>query len=161
MRPRAPRRRPVAVLAAAALLAGACGDAGSPDLAVTGVTQASEPRAGSAQIVLTLDNRGDADDTLLGASTQAAAGVELHVTELDDGRAAMTVRDELTVPAGGQVRFRPGQEHLMLVVPDETVVEGGTLDLVLEFDRSDPITVEVEVVDLLDLAEDAFDEADA
>ena len=67
----------------------------------------------------------------------------------------MGVLEDLDVPAGDRVEFRPGQEHLMLVVPDETVVEGGTLELVLEFDRSDPIRLDVPVIDLVDLAEGA------
>jgi hypothetical protein len=47
----------------------------------------------------------------------------------------------------------------MLVVPDETVAVGGTFELTLRFDRSDELTVPVEVVDLLDLSE-GNDDAD-
>ncbi len=69
--------------------------------------------------------------------------------------------DEVEVPAGESVRFRPGGLHLMMVVPDETVVLGERFDLTLSFERSDPMTVEVEVVDLLDLAEATFDDQEA
>jgi len=65
------------------------------------------------------------------------------------------------VPAGETVRFRPGGLHLMLVVPDSTVREGGTFDLTLHFERSGDRTIPVEVVPLLDLAEQAFDDAEA
>jgi periplasmic copper chaperone A len=65
----------------------------------------------------------------------------------------MAMLEEVELPAGETVRFRPGGLHLMLTVPDETVVVGGTFELTLRFDRSDEVTVPVEVVDLLDLTE--------
>jgi periplasmic copper chaperone A len=109
--------------------------------------------AGSSQIVVAITNEGDGDDRLVGAETPAALDVEVHLTELADGRATMAVLDEVELPAGETVRFRPGALHLMLVVPDETVAVGGTFELTLRFDRSDEVTVPVEVVDLLDLTE--------
>jgi periplasmic copper chaperone A len=149
---------PAVVLAAALTVATAgCGAAGSPDLAV-GPARAAPPAAGASQVVLTIENRGDGDDTLVGSDTDAALDTEIHLTEVADGRAAMGVLDEVVVPAGGSVEFRPGALHLMLVVPDGSVVVGGTFDLTLRFDRSDPITVPVEVVELPDLLEDAADE---
>lgn len=145
-----------AVLAVTVLLAGCAG--GEPQLEIVGDPAASAGRAGSSQVQVSIANRGDGADTLVGASTPQAVAVEIHRTELDGGRAQMDTLSEIEVPAGGQVDFRPGQEHLMLVVPDETVVEGGTVELVLEFDRSEPLTLQVPVIDLVDLAEDAFDE---
>jgi periplasmic copper chaperone A len=145
------------------LLSAACGAGGEPDLDV-GPAQAAEPVAGSSQVVLAVTNRGDGDDRLVAAETPAAVDVEVHLTEITDGRATMVVLDEVAIPAGETVRFRPGSLHLMLVVPDETVAVGGTFDLTLRFDRSGEITVPVEVVDLLDLTEpdeDADDATDA
>jgi periplasmic copper chaperone A len=149
----------VLTVAVAALGLAGCGG-GEPDLHV-GRAQASPPVAGSSQIVVTIENRGDGRDRLLGGETPAALAVELHQTIIEDGQAMMVELDDLEVPAGGQVRFRPGDLHLMLVVPDETVVVGGTFDLTLRFDRSGEVTVPVEVVELLDLVEDADDAPDA
>ena len=135
----------------------ACGPSGDPDLHVASDPQAAVPVSGSSQVVVTIVNDGDGDDALVGASTDAALGVEIHLTEVEDGRATMRQLDTADLPAGERTRFRPGGLHLMLVVPDETVVEGGTFELTLHFDRSDDLTVPVEVVPLLDLADDAFD----
>ncbi len=154
-----PRLRAVIAVAAAVALV-ACSGGGSPDLEVVGDVQAAEPVAGSSQVAMTLANRGDGDDELVAASTPAALAVELHLTEQDDDRTSMGVAEAIPLPAGEEVAFRPGRTHLMLVVPDETVRTGGTFELVLEFERSEPLTLDVPVVDLLDLAEDAFD-ADA
>lgn len=153
------RRALLAALVLGALVVGlsACAS-GDPDIEVLGSPQAAEPVAGSSQVALTLANTGDGDDRLVGARTDAALAVELHRTDLEGGRATMQVLETVDLPAGEQVRFRPGETHLMLVIPDESVRRGGTLTLVLDLERSGELTVEVAVVDLLDLVESAADE---
>jgi copper(I)-binding protein len=143
------------VLALALLLA-ACGPTGDPDLSVSDA-QAAVPLAGSSQLVLEITNGGDGDDRLLAVDTDAALGIELHETRIDDGFATMVELDDVPLPAGETVRFRPGGLHLMLLGPDDEVVLGARFPITLRFDRSEPITVTAEVRDLLDLAEDSFD----
>lgn len=135
-----------------ALLVG-CSDNGSPDLDV-GEAQAAEPTSGSSQIVLQITNDGDADDALVAAETDAAVGVEIHMTEVDDeGSATMRELEDAELPAGETTAFRPGGLHLMMIGTNEQVEVGGTFEVTLEFERSDPVTVPVEVVEVLDLAE--------
>lgn len=153
--------RTTALSAALALTLAGCGATGEPRLRVGDDAQAAEPVAGSSQIVLELRNDGDGDDTLVEATTPAALGVEFHLTSIEDGRASMGELEEVEVPAGESVRFRPGGLHLMMVVPDETVARGERFELTLAFERSEPMTIDVEVVDLLDLAEATFDEQEA
>lgn len=156
--PRARWRRRALLLVVALLttvLAG-CGPDGEPELEL-GTAQASRPIAGGSQIVLRIRNHGDGDDRLVWADSSAAAGVELHRTEVTDGRAVMRELDGIDIPAGDEVYFRPGDLHLMLVIPDESVVVGGTFEVTLRFERSGEVTVPVEVVELLDLV----DEVDA
>jgi periplasmic copper chaperone A len=159
-----PPRRPLpaSVAAVLAVLLVACdGDAGTPQLEVVGEAEVAAPVAGSSQVAVTIANTGDGDDVLVGADTEAALGTEIHRTTVADGAATMDTLDRVELPAGEQLVFRPGELHLMLVVPDATVREGGTLELVLEFERSDDVVVEARVVDLLDLAEDAADAREA
>lgn len=128
-------------------------DAGTPELRVSSV-QSSAPIAGASQLVLDIDNVGDGDDRLLAARTDVALAIEVHLTEIDDsGRAVMRLLEHVELPAGSRTRFRPGGLHLMLVVPDSSVTVGGTFAMTLEFERSDPVTLEVTVVELLDLLE--------
>jgi len=154
MRPRRHGRGPTGACIAAllALALTACGG-GQPDIRV-GRAQADVPVAGASQIVVEITNEGDGGDELVGADTPSALGVELHLTEIVDGQALMTELESIEIRAGETVRFRPGELHLMLVVPDETVVLGGTFDLTLHFERSGDVTIEVEVVDVLDLTGD-------
>lgn len=152
---------PASLSAGLALVLVGCTATGTPDIRLGDDAQAAEPVAGSSQIVLELRNTGDGDDVLLEATTPAALGVEFHLTRIEDGRATMSELEDVEVPAGDTVRFRPGGLHLMMVVPDETVVLGERFDVTLRFERSESMTVPVEVVDLLDLAESTFDDADA
>ena len=153
-----PLRRLVGAGILAALLAGCGGEAeglggGTPDLHLS-PAQASGPVAGASQLVVTIENRGDGADRLIGAETDAALAVEIHRTVIeDDGRAFMRLLEDVVIGAGETVRFRPGGLHLMVVVPDERVRVGGTFEVTLRFERSAPVTLEVEVVDLLDLVE--------
>jgi copper(I)-binding protein len=155
------RTLPVGALALTVMLA-ACGGGtvaggrmtrGTPELRFSRV-QSSAPVAGASQLVLTIDNVGDGDDRLIAARTEVALAVEAHLTEIEpSGRAVMRLLDDVLLPAGSSTSFRPGGLHLMLIVPESSVVVGGTFELVLEFERSAPVTLEVEVVDLLDLLE--------
>jgi periplasmic copper chaperone A len=127
---------------------------GTPDLVVP-AARASAPVAGASQLVLTIENIGDGADRLLGADTDAALAIEIHRTVVEpDGRAVMRMLDDVVLPAGETIMFRPGGLHLMVVVPDERVVLGGTFDVTLRFERSAPVTLSVAVVELLELLED-------
>ncbi|MEX2549286.1 MAG: copper chaperone PCu(A)C [Nitriliruptoraceae bacterium] len=156
-----PFRRSVvasAVLLLALIVAG-CGPNGTPELHV-GTVQAADPIAGSSQVVLSITNDGDADDTLLAVETDAAVAIELHETRIEDGQATMERLDEVPLPAGETVRFQPGGLHLMMVGPDDEVELGATFDITLEFDRSEAITATAEVRELLDLAEGSDHDSD-
>ncbi len=146
-------------LAVLALLSGGCTATGTPALEVS-AAQAAVPVAGSSQLVLTVTNSGDGDDALVGVETDAALAIELHETRIAEDRATMVSLDEVPVPAGQTVRFRPGGLHLMMIAPSDEVVLGASFDVTLLFDRSDPVTTTAEVRDLLDLAEDSFDDPD-
>jgi periplasmic copper chaperone A len=146
------RRSPLLSTALLAVLAVSCAG-GTPQVEVVGPVQVAAPVAGSSQVALTLVNRGDGDDELVAVSTEVALAVEIHRTTIADGSATMETLEGLPIGAGESVVFRPGELHLMLVVPDETVREGGTVELVLDFERSEDVVVEGQVVDLLDLAE--------
>jgi periplasmic copper chaperone A len=151
--PAAPSRR---MLFALGLLLAACGG-GEADLQV-GDARAATPSGGSSQVVVEIANVGDGADTLVGATSDAVAAVEIHRTEIDEGRATMTQLEEVEIPAGESVRFRPGSLHLMLVAPDETVVDGGTFELVLRFEQTGAVPLDVEVVPLADIVDDALPE---
>jgi periplasmic copper chaperone A len=101
-------------------------------------------RAGAAYMVIT--NAGSADDALVGASTEAAAFVELHETSArEDGTMAMMPVESIPLPAGGSAVLEPGGLHLMLIDLVAPLEPGAMLDLTLAFESGASLTVPVEV----------------
>jgi len=141
--------RRVGALIVVALLLAAC-SSGVPVL-TTSEANVSSPIAGTAQIAVAFINTGTADDELLSVSSPLAAFIEIHETVVTDGRAVMTKRESVPLSRGATVLFRPGSLHLMLLVPDATVVTGARVPLTFTFATHPPITVTADVVDLLDL----------
>ncbi|HKJ25553.1 MAG TPA: copper chaperone PCu(A)C [Myxococcota bacterium] len=101
--------------------------------------------AGPAGGFLTLVNGSDRPWTLVGASSPAAARVELHRSWIESGVAHMAPLDALPVAPGERVALEPGGAHLMLfgatgLAPGDTVV------LRLEFADAPPREVTARVV---------------
>lgn len=144
----------VVVVALIVILAATSACSGDAPQVEAGRARAAVPVAGSSQIVVTLTNTGDRADRLVEASTPVALAVEIHVTEIVEQRASMRTVDQVDILPGDQVAFRPGGLHLMMVVPDESVVLGATFPLTFKFRHAEPVTVDVEVVPIDALMED-------
>jgi len=94
-----------------------------------------------------IENRGGAADRLLRASTDAAAVVEIHETQIDDqGVGQMRpLAEGLEIPANGSVRLEPGGYHVMLMDLRRDLVAGEMVRLTLTFESGKEITVEAEI----------------
>ncbi|MBK6780708.1 MAG: copper chaperone PCu(A)C [Gemmatimonadetes bacterium] len=135
--------RPAAKLAALLLMAGCAGGppaatATAGDLRLTNgfayepIIQAS----GAAYVEIT--NRGTTPDTLLGASSPAAAGAMLH-----GGSMAHVMT--LPIPAGGTLALAPGGTHIMLTDFVAMPEAGDSLTLILTFARAGSVTLQLPV----------------
>lgn len=134
----------VATLVAATTLA-ACSSGGS--MKVTDAwarTSMGMDRAGAAYMVITNDT--DKDDALIGASSSAAATVEIHeTTTAADGTMAMSPVDEVPVAAGGSAKLEPGGYHIMLIDLADELVVGESIDIALTFREAGEVKVTAEV----------------
>lgn len=120
----------------------AAGDETSPGVSSAG----GDPSPGmNSAVYLTVRNAGGAPDTLLGAASPVAERVEIHESYLEGDVMRMREVGPLAVPAGGEVALRPGGLHIMLVGLRESLLEGDTLSLVLDFRRSGSVHLEVPV----------------
>lgn len=71
-------------------------------------------RGETSAVYMRVSNRGDADITLLTASSAAAARIEFHHTVIENDIARMEKLDGLRIPAGETLELAPGGAHIML-----------------------------------------------
>ena len=92
---------------------------------------------------LSITNRGQSADTLVGASSPVAEKVEMHETSIVDGMARMRPLSAIAIPPGTTVKIQPGGIHLMLVGLKTPLERGQTAPLALEFRNAGRITVQL------------------
>ncbi|MBM3533575.1 MAG: copper chaperone PCu(A)C [Alphaproteobacteria bacterium] len=133
-------------------------DARAADLAVEQPWARATPgRAPTGAAYLTLVNRGKEIDRLLGATTTAAAKVELHTYQRSGtaptgahaghGSHMMEMRpvERLEVKPGETVVLKPDGVHVMLIGLKAPLKEGERLPLTLRFERAGEIAIEVPI----------------
>ena len=127
-------------------------DSGTPAMApdsssTPAMVEDSATGGGVSAAYMTLTNGGGASDTLVSVSTDAAAVVELHTSEIDaDGVMRMRpLTNGLEVPADGSVTLEPGGNHIMLMDLQRDLNPGDTVTLTLTFASGKTLTVEAEI----------------
>jgi copper(I)-binding protein len=92
-----------------------------------------------------LRNAGRQPDRLIGASTPAAARVEIHESVIDNaGVMRMRELESIDLPARKEVRPRhQGHLHLMLIDLKAPLENGGRFPIRLKFERSGEVEVMV------------------
>ncbi len=144
-------RRPAVVfaLAAAALALAGCAtttpdQAAGPTTAGQSVTSidawVKAAGEGMSAAFGELANTGDADVTLVSATSTASTSMQLHET-VDNGSGSMVMQEKdggFTMPAGGALTLEPGGNHLMLMGLTAPIVAGDEIEFTLTFsDGSD------------------------
>lgn len=110
--------------------------------------RASPGSAPNSAAYMVLEVTGDRPDRLLGGETPAAAEVQLHSHQMDDGVARMRQIDAVELAPGAPAVFEPGGLHLMLVDLRRPLVEGETVPIRLQFETAGAIEIEVPVYGL-------------
>jgi copper(I)-binding protein len=106
-----------------------------------------EDSSGLAVIGLQLADSTGSGDTVVGATSPAAATVEMHLSETDaDGGITMTSVDVIPIPAGGEVVLQPAGYHFMLIDPLDTVAAGDSVELTIEMEAAGSLPVSGVVV---------------
>lgn len=80
---------------------------------------------------LTVVNRGDVEQSIVGAESPDYQRVELHASSVHNGLAEMGAVGEIVVPAGKSVAFEPGGLHVMLIGPKRTLAAADRVLVVL------------------------------
>lgn len=116
------------------------------DMLVEGPFARATPGEGKVGVAyMTLKNTGTEADSLVSASSPAAAKVELHTHIHEGGIMRMRPVDSIDVPAGKTVELQPGGLHLMLIDLKAPLKEGEEISVTLDFAKAGTKTVEVPV----------------
>jgi copper(I)-binding protein len=101
----------------------------------------SRPAAGYFK----LTNNGDADQTLIGASSPGCGTVMLHKSVTVDGADKMEMVMKVPVPAHGALEFAPHGYHLMCMKPSADMKPGADMPVTLNFESGISLTADFKI----------------
>jgi copper(I)-binding protein len=97
---------------------------------------------------LLIHNHSTLEDAVLGASTDAADAVEIHLSQEDaNGVMQMSPQISILLPADSELEFKPGSYHIMLVNLKQDLKKGDEITITLHFQFHEDIVVQVPVYD--------------
>ncbi len=91
---------------------------------------------------VTICNGGDEDDALVAIGngpTPVAGAIEIHESAMTDGVMSMKQITRAPLPAGQNVTFEPGGDHIMLIGVETDIAVGAAPTLRLEFENAEDI----------------------
>lgn len=97
------------------------------------------PNATAMAGYLTINNITPRDRILTFAKSKYFNSIEFHRTVIKDGVAKMRHHDELLIPAGESLEFKPGDFHLMLIGPKTAFKSNDEVTITLCFENADVI----------------------
>ncbi len=140
------RRACLALLTGAGLALGSAAFAqSSPPVRADGAWIRWLPAGLPAGGYMTLHNDSAHAVALVGASSPDYAEVMLHHSEMRNGTMRMLPVDKVEVPAHGELQFKPGGYHIMLMQARQEVHPGDRVPVVLRFADGQQLRVPFEV----------------
>lgn len=93
---------------------------------------------------LIIRNDGTETDRLIEITSPISADIQIHLTQVEHDKAAMRkVTGGLEIPAGSEVKFKPGGYHIMFMKPNDHPVSGSAIPLTLRFEKAGLINAEL------------------
>lgn len=103
---------------------------------------------GNSAAYMMLHNHGGTDDAVIGASSDVADAVELHLSQMgDDGVMQMIQQETFDLPAGGELELKPGSYHIMLIGLKQDLAVGDEITITLDLQNGEDITLTIPVKD--------------
>ncbi|HMB98422.1 MAG TPA: copper chaperone PCu(A)C, partial [Balneolaceae bacterium] len=95
---------------------------------------------GNSAVYFLISNGYTETDTITSVKSEIAQISEIHETyEREEGMMGMRYIEELALPAQSTVRFQPGSFHIMLMQLEQTISEGDTVEVTLNFKDHQPV----------------------
>lgn len=98
-----------------------------------------------AAVYLKLQNNGDSPRTINLISADIAGYAEVHNHIHEDGMMKMREVKHPTIAARSSLDFRPGGYHVMLFDVAKRPAAGSKIELLVEFDKAESLTVPVKI----------------
>ena len=105
----------------------------------------SPKMAGTGAVYVVIENKGGQADRLIGATSQAAAKVEVHESYMDGDVMKMRPIPAVDVPVGGTLELKPGSYHIMLIDLVKPLESGSHIAVTLKFEKSGDVPLDVEI----------------
>ncbi|MBI5952595.1 MAG: copper chaperone PCu(A)C [Chloroflexi bacterium] len=130
------------------LLVAACGSNMPNEIAAKDFWVRSGTKEGNSAAYMLIQNGTSTDDELVGASSDAAQAVEIHLSQMKaDGTMEMIQQQSIALPAGKSVELKPGSYHIMLIGLTRDLKSGDEITLTLKFKNRADLTLTVPVKD--------------
>ncbi len=130
------------------LLLAACGANMPNEIAAKDFWARAGMKDGNSAAYMILQNGTDADDELIGAVSDAAQAVELHLSQMKaDGTMEMIQQQSIALPAGEKTELKPGSYHVMLIGLTRDLKAGDEISLTLKFKNRADLILTVPVKD--------------
>ena len=142
------------------LLLSACGAAGKQgtDIEANDYWARSAMKDGNGAAYMLLHNYSANDDAVIGASSDVAAATEIHLSQITaDGTMEMIKQESIALPANGEVEFKPGSYHVMLIGLKQDLKAGDEITLTLHFKNHEDITLTVPVLEASNMGGSGMD----
>lgn len=118
----------------------------------------SAMKDGNGAAYMLLHNHSTSDDALVGVSSDVAEAVEIHLSQIKaDGTMEMVKQESISLPADGEVEFKPGSYHVMLIGLKQDLKKGDEITLTLHFKNHEDITLTVPVLEASDMGGSGMD----
>ncbi len=130
------------------LLLAACGANMPNEVAAKDFWARSGMKDGNSAAYMMLQNGTDANDELIGASSDVAQAVELHLSQMKaDGTMEMIQQQLISLPAGKMTELKPGSYHVMLIGLTRDLKAGDEISLTLKFKNRADLSLTIPVKD--------------
>jgi copper(I)-binding protein len=123
-------------------------DAKAGDLLISGAWCRAAPKASDlANCYVTIENKGTAADRLAGASTDAAAKVEIRqISTVSGGLTDKPIDGGLPISAGDKAVLAPGGYHIALVNTKAALKKGAKQAIELQFEKAGKASINFDVL---------------
>ena len=113
---------------------------------------------GNGAAYLILHNHSANDDAVVGVSSDIATATEIHLSQITaDGTMEMVKQESVALPADGELEFKPGSYHVMLIGLKQDLKAGEEITLTLHFKNHEDITLTVPVLEAANMGGSGMD----